>query len=62
MPKDPVCGKEIAENAVSFTSGRGPTKHYHSGVWYYFCGLRCRALFVNGIEQYVRKEDRRGGP
>lgn len=60
MPKDPVCGKDLEPGSVSLTSGRGPTKHYHDGVWYYFCSLRCRSLFVNGIEGYVSKAERPG--
>ena len=67
MARDPVCGKEVDEEAVRATTGqttRGgspetdPTKgtrRFHNGMWYYFDSLDCRSKFIASPDTYIKK-------
>jgi len=66
MAKDPVCGKEIDEEAAKSQSGQtlhgasevDPTKgtrRFHNGKWYYFCSMDCRLKFIAHPEEYIEQ-------
>jgi YHS domain-containing protein len=65
MARDPVCGKEIDEAVARAATGRTlhgavevdpqqGTRRFHNGLWYYFCGLECRAKFLATPETYLK--------
>lgn len=66
MVRDPVCGKEIDEQAVRAVTGQTPygapevdpekgTRRFHEGKWYYFCSLDCRTKFLASPDAYIKK-------
>ncbi len=66
MAKDPVCGKEIDEQAVRAVTGQTihgaqevdptqGTRRFHDGKWYYFCSLDCRSQFLANPSAYINK-------
>jgi YHS domain-containing protein len=66
MAKDPVCGKEIDEEAARAETGltahgasevdpQKGTRSFYDGKWYYFCGLECRVKFLAGPNTYLEQ-------
>jgi len=47
VTKDPVCGMEGPV-------GRAPVRTEHAGTVYYFCSTRCRDLFLQDPDRYIR--------
>lgn len=46
MAIDPICGMEVDEKTVKFTTDYG-------GKTYFFCALGCKAAFDENPEKYV---------